>query len=81
MAEKLEDEIIWRRNWKPEFETEAWKLIKADGKTVWIKCLFERVLCSYTFAITNHEHVWVERIDDETAFYEKAKVSYFNKIT
>jgi hypothetical protein len=75
MAANLGDEVSWRRNWKPEFETKAWKVIIADSKTYWIKYFFEEVLCSYKIAVTDYERVWIENIDSETTFCERAKVN------
>ncbi len=76
MAANLVDEISWRRNWKPEFETEAWKVIEVDSKAYWIKYYFEELLCSYKLAVTDYERVWIENVDSVTAFSERAKVTY-----
>ena len=74
MAANLEDEISWRRTWKPEFETKAWKVIEADSKTYWIKYYFEEILLSYKVAVTDYERVWIENLDSESTFCQRAKV-------
>ncbi|XP_028394214.1 non-homologous end-joining factor 1-like [Dendronephthya gigantea] len=69
----MADEISWRRNWKPEFETEAWKVIHVDCKVYWIKYYFEESLCSYKIAVTDCEGIWIEDVDNEATFCERAK--------
>ena len=74
MALNLSDEISWRRNWKPEFPSQAWNVIQAEGNSYWIKYYFEEVLCSYKIAVTDYERIWMESVDSESSFSERAKV-------
>ena len=74
MAANLVDEISWRRNWKPSFETEAWKVIDVDNNPYWIKYYREEILCSYKIAVTDHQSVWIEDVDNESSFCNRAKV-------
>ena len=72
---KMADEIAWRRNWKPDFDMQPWKVINTTptDKTYLVKFYFEESLCSYKIAITDYQNLWFESID-QTTFDIRAKV-------
>lgn len=68
----MADELAWRRNWKPDFETQPWKVVNTTCDRYLIKYYSEEILCSYKIAITDCERVWLEEVNEST-FSDRAK--------
>lgn len=69
----MAEELTWRRNWKPNFETQPWKVINTTRRTYLMKYYFEEISCSYKIAISDYENIWFEEIG-ESIFSDRAKV-------
>lgn len=67
-------ELSWRRNCKPEFNSQPWTTIRIESEIYWIKAHFDERLCSYNIAVTDFSQVWIENVENEECFIERAKV-------
>ena len=69
----MAEELAWRRNWQPDFETQPWKVVNTTVNTYLIKYYFEENKCSYKIAVSDYQKVWFEEINEST-FSERTKV-------
>merc|ERR1711976_324913 len=60
---EMTTETEWRRRWKADLKTSAWRLLKTDGESFHVKSVFRDD--SYEIMVTDFTTVWLEQLDAE----------------
>ena len=73
MAAILRKETSWRRRWKPDINSQAWRPFIISGKLFLVKTMFVETECCYEFCLWDFSTMWYEKVEQDN-FRIRAKV-------
>ena len=76
MAATIRKETSWRRRWKPDINSQAWKPFIISRKVFLVKTMFVETECCYEFCLSDFSTMWYEKVEQDN-FRIRAKVWNF----
>lgn len=73
MAATIRKETSWRRRWKPDINSQAWKPFIISGNIFLVKTMFVETECCYEFCLWDFSTMWYEKVVQDN-FRIRAKV-------
>ena len=79
MAATVRKETSWRRRWKPDLNSQAWRPFNISDKKVLVKSMFIETDCSYELCLWDGSTLWYEKVEhDDLRARAKVKSSYIS---
>ncbi|CAH3121148.1 unnamed protein product [Porites lobata] len=65
MAATIRKETSWRRRWKPDINSQAWKPFIISRKVFLVKTMFVETECCYEFCLWDFSTMWYEKVEQD----------------